>query len=359
MAKKVKPVRISKLQRRMKKEGMEAFLITNSENLRYLTGFSGTAGALLVTTQERILMTDFRYLQQAKEEAAGFKLFRVKDSLAEALAKLLKRINIRRLSFEEDSVSFHQYRVLKAKLKGLELIPVNGLVEEIRLIKEAGEIAKLQRAVRIADKAFGRILKELRPGLEEMEVAARLEYLMGREGAEGSAFDPIVASGPRSALPHAKPSGKKIKEGEIILIDMGAVYQGYHSDLTRTVVLGRIRAKQRRIYDTVLRAQRRAIKHIRPEVKASFIDRVARNIIQRAGYGKSFGHGLGHGLGMNIHEAPGLRANNDRLLRKGMVFTVEPAIYLPGWGGVRIEDVVMVTEDGCRVLSQAPRSLEA
>ncbi len=358
MAKKVKPVRISKLQRRMEKESIEAFLITNLENLHYLSGFGGTAGALLVTAKEQVLIADFRYLQQAKEEASEFKLIKMEDSLPEALAKLLKRLNIRRLSFEEDSVIFHQYRVLKAKLKGLELIPVKDLVKEMRLIKGPSEIAKLERAVQIADKAFGHILKELRPGLEEREVAAHLEYLMRRLGADRAAFGTIVASGHRSSLPHAKPLRKKIKEGEIILIDMGAVYQGYHSDLTRTLVLGRIRAKQRRIYEIVLRAQRRAIKHIRPKVKASSIDSLARDLIQRDGYGKYFGHGLGHGLGMRIHEEPGLRANNDQLLQKGMVFTVEPAIYLPEWGGVRIEDVVMVTEDGCRVLSQAPNGLE-
>ncbi|MCD5390500.1 Xaa-Pro peptidase family protein [candidate division NPL-UPA2 bacterium] len=358
MVRKVKPVRISKLQRRMKKEGIEALLITNLENLRYLSGFSATAGALLVTDRERILITDFRYLRQAKEEAGNFKLIRMEDSLTEALARLLKKIDIRKLSFEEDSITFHQYRALKAKLKGIKLIPVKGMVENLRAIKTRSEIALLGRAAEIADRAFGHILRELRPGLEEREVAAQLEYLMRRLGAERSAFDTIVASGHRSSLPHAKPLRKKMNEGEIILIDMGAVYQGYHSDLTRTVVLGRIRAKQRKIYETVLKAQRRAIKHIRPEVKASSIDRVARDLIQRAGYGKYFGHGLGHGLGMSIHEEPGLRANNERLLQKGMVFTVEPAIYLPGWGGVRIEDVVVVTEDGCRVLSQAPKGLE-
>lgn len=338
----------------MKKEGIEAFLITNLKNLCYLSGFSATAGALLVTAKEQVLVTDFRYLQQAKEEAGEFELIRMKDSLPEALARLLKKMSIKRLCFEGDSVSFYQYQALNVKLKGVEFIPVKGLVEEMRLVKDSSEIAYLQRAVEIADRAFARIINILKPGMEEKEVSAEIDYLIRQEGADKIAFDTIVASGSRSALPHARPFRKKIAEGEFILIDMGAVYEGYHSDLTRTVVLGRIRAKQRRIYDTVLRAQSRAIKHIRPEVKVSSIDALARGVIQRAGYGKFFGHGLGHGLGMSIHEEPGLRANNHQLLRKGMVFTVEPAIYLPGWGGVRIEDVVMVTEDGCRILSQAP-----
>jgi len=337
--------------------GVEALYITNPENRYYLSGFSGTAGALLISRDRQRLLTDFRYIDQAGRECPEFEIVRVKENppYPEALQEIVKGDGFTVLGCEGHHLTYNQYIGLADKLAGVELKPAGELVEELRLCKEAEEIHRISEAVRLADEAFGRLLPAIRPGVPEREVALRLECLMRSMGAEEAAFKFIVASGPRSALPHGVASARTIRAGDLVTLDFGAVYRGYHSDITRTVALGEPDQKQEEIYSIVLEAQLKAIAAVRAGIPASAVDRAAREYIEQRGYGECFGHGTGHGVGLSIHEKPRLSAKDDTPLRAGMVVTVEPGIYLPDWGGVRIEDTVLVEEGGCRVLTGAPK----
>jgi len=335
--------------------GVEAFYVTNPENRFYLSGFSGTAGALLLCRNDLFLLTDFRYTVQAELECPSFKIIEINDSYIDTLAQILKEKNISRLGCEGDHLSYNQFLILKDKLAGIDIKGTSGLVEKLRLNKDDAEIKNIEEAVRLADRALEQVLPGIKPGVPEREIALKLEYSMKSMGADGVAFNIIVASGPRSALPHGVASSRRLQKGDMVTIDFGAVYRGYHSDITRTVVLGEPEPRQEEIYSIVLEAQVQAVKAIRSGVRASDIDRVARDIITRNGYGECFGHSTGHGLGLNIHESPRLSSKDETVLQAGMVVTVEPGIYLPDWGGVRIEDTVLVEESGCRVLTRAPK----
>lgn len=347
--------RIERLRELFNGAGVEAVYITNPENRFYLSGFSGTAGALFISRDKKYLLTDFRYTEQAGRECPEFKIIQVKGAYPEALQEIVAENGIPVLGCEGDHLTYNQYTALRDKLAGTELEPVSGLVEGLRLCKDEIEIKCIIEAVRLADESFDRILPAIKPGVAERDVALQLEYFMRSMGAEEAAFKIIVASGPRSALPHGVASARIIREGDLVTLDFGAVYRGYHSDITRTVVLGRPEDKQREIYSIVLEAQMRAIAAVRAGVPASAVDRAAREFIEQMGYGAYFGHGTGHGVGLNIHENPRLSSKDDTVLKAGMVVTVEPGIYLPGWGGVRIEDTVLVEEGGCRVLTQSPK----
>ncbi|OPY57521.1 MAG: putative peptidase [Pelotomaculum sp. PtaU1.Bin035] len=348
-------VRLNKLYGLFADAGIDAFYVTNPENCYYLSGFSGTAGALLLCRDKSFLLTDFRYTDQAKRESPGFKVVEVSDFYAEKLAQVLKENCISRLGCEGDHLSYNQFLILKDKLVNVDLKVTSGLVEELRLDKDNTEIKNIEEAVRLADLAFDQVLTMISPGVSEREVALQLEYSMRSMGAGGVAFNIIVASGPRSALPHGVASSRLLRKKDLVTMDFGSIYRGYHSDITRTVVLGKPEPRQKEIYSIVLEAQLRAIGAIRPGVRASDVDRAARDIIAGKGYGERFGHGTGHGLGLNIHEKPKLSINDNTILQAGMVVTVEPGIYLPDWGGVRIEDTVVVEESGCRVLTKAPK----
>ncbi|MCK8826642.1 aminopeptidase P family protein [Natroniella acetigena] len=345
------------LRKKLVKEEMDALLVNNPANRRYLSGFTGTAGSLLITQQEAILVTDFRYTEQAKVEAVDYEIIEFKDTNLEMLNQLIIEQQIEVLGFEAEYETYAQYLKYQDKFE-LELRATKGLVKELRKIKEQTEVTKIKEAVQITEEAFSEIQQSLQPGVIEREIAAELEFLLRKKGARGKSFDFIVASGKRSALPHGVAGEKEIEAGDLVTIDFGCLYQGYCSDMTRTVVVtDGPTEKQKEVYYTVLEAQQEALKGIQAGVKAADVDQIARDIITEAGYGDYFGHGLGHSVGLEIHEEPRLSLKDDTVLEPGMVLTVEPGIYLPDWGGVRIEDIVVVTEDGCQVLNKFSKEL--
>lgn len=345
--------RIARLKRKMREKGLETLLITSPQNWRYLTGFSGSEGILLISEKGVLLGVDFRYYEQALSETEGLEVVRIEGSPLETFRKRLSSLEVSHLGFESSHLSFRYYKKLKKTLK-LKLIPTENIVEEMRVVKDEEEIKKIKRAIKISEIAWEKVLKTIKAGMKERDVAAELDYCIKREGGEGVSFPTIVLSGRRSSLPHGHPGDKILKKGEVLLLDFGAIYQGYRCDLTRTVVLGRMTKRQREIYRLVFQAQKEAINRIKPGVKPSTIDRIARIVISKAGWSGSFGHGTGHGIGLEIHEAPHISPRGKGRLRKNMVFTVEPGIYIPGWGGIRIEDDVVVTGGGCEVLSHSP-----
>ena len=349
--------RINKFQNKLKEEGIEAFLVTKNENIRYLSQFTGTSARLLITQNKSIFITDFRYLDQAAEQCSGFEIEEISSNFVEAFAELLKNKNINNLSFESHDLSYKFYNKLKQKLAVNSLNPQDSMVEELRVIKDEKEVEKIKKAVEIADKGFDFLVDFIEPGKSEKEVALELEFFMKRNGGESNAFDFIVASGKRGALPHGVASDKIIKKGELVTIDFGTVYQGYHSDITRTVAVGEVEQELKDIYDLVLTAQKKVISKIKAGMSGVEADKIARDFISEAGYKENFGHGLGHGIGLEIHESPRLSYSSDDQLKAGMMVTDEPGIYISGLGGVRIEDDLLITENGCKVLNSAPKEL--
>lgn len=348
--------RVEPLRTLTRERGVEAILIQKPENRRYMTGFSGSAGFVLVSATASILLVDFRYVEQAQSEAPGFEVIKADRQFIDTLAEVVPARGLGRIGFESDAMSYKQYEDFSKRLAPAVLVPVDG-VDRLRWVKDDDEIARITRAVEIADEAFTHIRSYLRPGAIEREIAIEMEFFMRRRGADKEAFETIVASGPRSALPHGRASERAISRGDFVTLDFGALYQGYVSDCTRTVVLGEPSAKQREIYDVVLRAQRAALSGIKPGMTGKDADAIARKIITDAGYGEAFGHSLGHGVGLAVHEGPTLSPREEAALAPGMTLTVEPGIYLAGWGGVRIEDLVVITETGCRSLTRAPKEL--
>ncbi|MEW6726240.1 M24 family metallopeptidase [Desulforudis sp. 1088] len=347
--------RVEALRRAMETEGLPYLLVTGSHNRRYLSGFTGTTGVLLIGMREAYLLTDFRYLEQVRVECPDFNVLRVERSWVERLAQALDELDVRVLGFEGEHLTYQQYSALKETAGQTELRPTRGMVESLREIKDEEEIAVVRKAVSLVDDVF-ELLTALAPGRQEREVAVEIAYRMRLAGASGTSFEIIVASGERSAMPHGVASEKVMREGELVVVDCGCVYQGYCSDFTRTVLLGREPEPwQTEIYDIVLKAQLAAINAIRPGATCAEVDAAARDIISGYGYGEYFGHSTGHGLGLEIHESPRLSANEQRTLAAGNVVTVEPGIYLPGRGGVRIEDVVVVREHGAEVLTRTPK----
>lgn len=347
--------RIELLQARLSQENVDAFLVMRPENRFYLSGFTGSAGALVITPREVYFLADFRYVEQARSQCRHCQVVMFKDSLHEILAENLPRWGVARLGCEGDFLSYKQFATLQEKLEGIVVTPLSGLVEEQRQVKDAGEIEILAQAAALADRAFEHITGYLKPGITEREVALELEFFLRRLGAEKIGFETIIASGPRGALPHGVASDRVIQNGDLITMDFGCAYRGYHSDITRTVVLGLPNPRQEEIYRLVLKAQQAGLAAARAGVKACDVDRAAREIISAAGYGENFGHSTGHGVGLAVHEEPSVSGKNETVLQPGMVITVEPGIYIPGWGGVRIEDMAVVEEGGCRLLTRAPK----
>jgi Xaa-Pro aminopeptidase len=354
------PKRRDRLRAGLKRLGADGLLVTNFVNVTYLTGFTGDDSFLLVRPKGELLISDGRYVTQLGEECPNLELH-VRPpavSMLQAVAKVLRSAKIKRLAIEGDSISVSLRDCIAEKLPKLELVATSALVETLREIKDREEIAQLRDAIGYAQTAFEAIRGALRPQQSEKEIADQLDYQIRLAGAKASAFPTILAVGPRAALPHATPTDKRVLEGDFVLIDWGASGRLYRSDLTRVLVTGKISSKLARIYRAVLSAQTQAIAAIGPGVAARDVDAVARSVIAEAGFGRRFNHGLGHGLGLEVHESPRLAANSPTVLRPGMVVTVEPGIYLPGWGGVRIEDDVLVTRTGHEVLSNAPKQLE-
>jgi len=352
--------RRKKLASAVRRAGADAVLITNFINVTYLTGFTGDDSYVLVGPNLEVMLSDPRYTQQIGEECPGLDLEvrRSSSPLSELVESVVKKSRLGRLAVEATSMTLALHHGLTRALSDVVLVPTAGLVERQREIKDKEEVDEIREAVRLAEQAFGVIRAALRPEQTEREIAFELEHQIRRFGGAGCGFPPIVAVGARAALPHAVPTNQRVGAGDLLLIDWGATARLYRSDLTRVLVTGRISPKLERIYGVVLRAQEQAIASIRPGVLMSDVDATARGVIAKAGYGKQFGHGLGHGFGLEIHEAPRLAAHQDRPLKAGMVVTVEPGIYFPQWGGVRIEDDVLVTRDGHEVLSSLPKELD-
>ena len=346
--------RLAAARAELRKLGLDALLVQKPENRRYLSGFSGSDGCLIVKEKEAFLVTDGRYTTQAKQECdttIGIVLQRT--SLWRTVGECLGASLI--VGVEKDAVTYDQWEKIGEALPGTTLAPVT--LDNLRQVKDEREIRLIAEAVRIADVAFARLIQELRPGMTELEAAARLEYFMRSNGAEGLAFETIAASGVRSALPHGQPTQKLLHQGDLLTLDFGAVYGGYCSDITRTVVVGRADCWQRALYEDVLTAQLAALAAIKPGIAASQVDAVAREKLRQSGRVAAFNHGLGHSLGLAIHEEPRFSPSCDAVLAPGMVMTVEPGAYYPGIGGVRIEDTVVVTETGCRKLTQTDKRL--
>lgn len=352
--------RRKRLRALIKPAKADALLVTNFGNVTYLTGFTGDDSYLLVTLDGEKLITDMRYTTQLEEECPRLPLeIRVPGvTMLAAVTKEIKRAKIERLGIEGNSATVSFQQSLAKELPNLPLVVTEGLVERLRVVKDKDEIEATRAACQQARRAFDVVRASMTPAMTELEVAAELEYQARRFGAKALSFPPVVAVGARAALPHATPTRRRLGESEFVLIDWGANSGRYMSDLTRIVVAGRISPKLRKIYGVVLKAQLAAIDAIRSGRTCEQVDRVARRIITRAGFGRAFGHGLGHGIGLEIHEAPRLAVGQKTKLRPGMIVTVEPGVYLPGWGGVRIEDDVLVTHTGREVLSDVPKQLE-
>ena len=351
--------RLLKLRQKLAEKELDGILISQPENRRYLSGFDGSAGLLLITGSESLLATDFRYTKQAREQAPDFQVIQTKGDMQEWFPGLVSDLKLRRLGFEAEHLSLATYQrmieAVKTLSSQLQFVSAQDLVDQIRAIKEARELELIAGAVKLADQALEHISNFVRPGMKEKEVSWEIERFLRENGSESLPFETIVASGPRSALPHAKPTERPIQTGEPIVVDIGARLQGYCSDLTRTFYLGEADSTFARVYDIVLGAQLVALATLESGMSGEQADRLARTVIEEAGYGKDFGHSLGHGVGLAPHEEPRLAPKASGKLIDSMVFTIEPGIYIVGWGGVRIEDMVVLEKGKPRLLSQVPK----
>jgi Xaa-Pro aminopeptidase len=352
--------RREKLRRQLKQEGLDALLITNFINVTYLTGFTGDDSYLLVTSSGDVLISDQRYTTQLEEECPGLELAirGPGTKMLQWTTEAIKKTKATRLGIEGDSMTVGLRDSLAAALPKVEIKPSSGWVEELRLIKDREEVDRTRRACDLARRAFEVVRAKLTPEMTEQQVANELEYQARQFGAKRMSFETIVAVGPRAALPHARPTTRRIGESDFMLIDWGVDEGLYMSDLTRVLATARISPKLRKLYGVVLKAQLAGIDAVRPGATCEQVDRAARTVIEKAGYGKEFGHGLGHGIGLEIHEAPRLAQGQTRELKPGMIVTVEPGVYFPGWGGIRIEDDVLVTRTGHEVLTSVPKELD-
>lgn len=350
--------RLERLREQIRTAALDAFFVTDNLNVRYLTGFTGSFAVLFLTDNSAFLLTDSRYGEQAHLECPDFPIEIVERSWVPGAGRLADKLGLRRIGFEEHALTYRVWKELGAAVTAGELIGVNDPVGRLRMVKDEAEVQAIRQAARIADLAYEHIIKVIKPGMSEREAALELDCCMRKSGAEVGAFETIVASGSRSALPHAKPTSQPICEGELVLLDFGARWEGYHSDITRTVFIGTPERKHEEIHRLVLGAQARAIEAIRPGVPGRDVDAAAREFIAAGGYGDRFAHGLGHSLGLAVHDGRILAPDSEIILQPGMVVTVEPGIYIPGWGGIRIEDDVLVTDSAAEALTRSPRSLE-
>ena len=336
---------------------LDGILFVSLENIRYLCGFTGSDGAFVVTRKESFFLTDSRYWTQADEEVMGAQIIHYKKKM-EGVLSLLLDLKLEEVGFESAFLPFSAYQFLAERLNNrAKLLPLEHDLKNLRAVKDPQELLLLRRAIDIASDAYSQATDRLKEGVVEREVALEMESTMKRNGAEAIGFDIIIASGRRSALPHGKAGDKRIEKGDFVLIDFGSGFRGYHSDQTRTVVCGSPSPEQQKIYGIVKEAHDRAVEKVRPGIPIGEVDGAARDTIRNHGYGEYFGHGTGHGIGLAVHEDPTVNGENKGLLQEGMVFTIEPGIYIPDWGGVRIEDMVLVTPHGVEVLTHLPGEL--
>ncbi|MGM9613722.1 MAG: M24 family metallopeptidase [Butyricicoccus sp.] len=349
---------IAKIRSAMRELGADAVLLTSELNRRYATGFHSTAGVAYISEKHAVFFTDFRYIEAAR---AGIQGFDVREpgkgmSYSAVVNRLLADDHVKTIALEDDSLTFAEYTRWQDNLMA-KAVPLNGMMNRLRMIKTEAELEHIIAAQRIAERAFLEVLGDIRPGVTEKQIAAKLTYLMLLYGAENMSFDPIVVSGANSSKPHGVPGDKLIAEGDFVTMDFGCIVNGYCSDMTRTVAVGYATDEMAAVYDIVLRAQKAGIAAARPGVTGKAIDQAGRDLIEAAGYGDCFGHGFGHGVGLFIHEEPTASPRWDKPLDDGVVLTAEPGIYLPGKFGVRIEDMLYLTGNSCRNLTEAPKEL--
>lgn len=347
-----------KVTKVIKELSLDAVLVSNGFNMRYISGFSGATGYLFVSQKRRIILTDFRYTIQANLESKGFEVIEISGGDYNTVIKdLIDTEQVKRLGFEDDNMLVGTYSKLSELLTGVEMVPVKDKLTLLRCIKTKEELDCIAKAESIGDIAFSKILDIIKPGMTELEVAANLEFIMKTNGAEGLSFETIVASGVNSSMPHATPSNKKLENGDFVTMDFGCIYNGYCSDMTRTIVIGKASDEQKKVYHTVLDSQMAALEFIKDGYLGKEVDAVARNIINNAGYEGCFGHGLGHSVGLEVHENPRLSPLEEGIILKDMTETIEPGVYIKDFGGVRIEDLVVVTETGCINFTHSDKSL--
>jgi len=355
--------RLQRVKKLLAEQPFDTFLVSEPWNRAYLSGFwaedmqlTESSGFLFITEKSQVLATDFRYKEQAENEAQGFQVVIYKENLTSVLPEIFAGLDTRNLGFENHHLTYDRFVKVQEALqkwdKEGELLPAVHLVEELRMAKEPEEVQAIRNSLALTESVLETLLNEAQVGKTEKELAWRIEQLMRERGAESVSFPPIVASGPSAALPHAVVSDRQLRESETIIIDLGARVEHYCSDMTRTVILGKPEAKAREIYSIVREAQLRAMAAVKAGVYSLDVDKVARDHIASSGYGDNFGHGLGHGVGLAVHEKPGFGKTSAVVLQENMVVTIEPGIYLPGWGGVRLENMVLVTTDGCENLNQ-------
>jgi Xaa-Pro aminopeptidase len=349
--------RISRLRAELQRRGLDALVVSLLPHVRYLTGFTGSNGITLVKPRSVSLYTDSRYGRQAGRETRGIRCRIVSGELAEVLGKDLASMGNVKVGFESLHLPVHSYDILRKNAPRVRFVASKGIVESLASVKEKQEIGSIRRAVAISDLVFGEILGRVRPGVSERDIAAEVSFLHKRFGGEGDAFEPIVAAGRRSALPHARPAGRVLRSGEHILLDFGCTVDGYHSDMTRVIAVGRVSSRVRRMHAAVLDAREVAISAARAGVAVRELDAMVRKRLRSSGLSRFFVHSLGHGIGLQIHERPRISTLSDEVLAAGNVVTIEPGVYVPSVGGVRIEDDLLIKADGCEVLNRASREL--
>ncbi|OEF98772.1 M24 family metallopeptidase [Desulfuribacillus alkaliarsenatis] len=335
---------------------LDGYITYKQENVEYLTGFTGSSGFLLVTPDDAVIFTDSRYMEQAKEQARAIDVLEQGQPYYKTINEYIKQKKLQAIGFESENVTVATFELWQKNLES-SVIPCNDYVAQLRMIKDEHEIAITQTAVDLTDEAFAYVIERIRPGIKEIDIALELEFYLKKRGASSLAFSTIVASGKRSALPHGVASEKLIELGDMVTIDFGANYMGYCSDMTRSFIVGKASPKQKEIYNTVLTAQQKVLNNIKAGMMGKEVDEIARQYIYKQGYEGHFGHGLGHGLGKEVHEAPRLSPLSDTKLESGMLVTVEPGVYITDFGGVRIEDDIVITETGCRILNKTPKEL--
>ena len=349
-------MKLVKLRQTLIDLNVDALLITNEYNRRYMTGFTGTAGVAVVTKDDAVFITDFRYTEQATAQVKDFRIVQHNGPIFAEVGAQVALMGAKTIGFEKDSMSYGTYEIYKEAVKA-EFVPVSGVIEKIRLIKTQEEINIIKAACEIADNAFTHILDFIKPGITELDVSNELEFFMRKQGATSSSFDIIVASGVRSALPHGVATDKVIEKGDFVTLDFGALYNGYISDITRTIAVGQPSDKLVEMYNVVLESQLLALDKVGPGMTGIEADAVARDYLKSKGYGEAFGHSTGHGIGLEVHEGPGLSFRSETVLVPNMVVTIEPGVYLPGIGGVRIEDDILITETGNERLTHSTKEL--
>ena len=352
--------RIEQLENLIKENELDGILIVNDSNIRYLTGFTSSESFAVISPKGRAFITDSRYTEQAEREVVDFEIVKWRSPYAglhETIKAVSDKFGIKNLGYEKKYVSMEMYEKLEKILEGIKLVGTVGIAEQARRIKDDQEIDYMRKAAYFADKAFHEILSYVKVGVTEKDIERELQYITKKIGADDIGFPLIIASGKNSSMPHAVPSDKQIEAGDFVTFDMGALYKGYRSDMTRTIVVGQATDRQKEVYELVKRSQEESIKTIKAGVDGKIPHLKAREVIEETGIEGIFEYGVGHGVGLDIHEDPFMSARCELTLEKGNVITVEPGIYIPGWGGIRIEDTVVVTDDGCEILTLSPKEL--